>query len=64
MIILSSNNLSMYFVKVLEYVKSKSYDKCIKFVGGNGIKHYEHGSWTKCLKNQPCDVTKMREMRG
>ena len=21
-------------------------------------------SWTKCLKNQPCDVIKMREMRG
>ncbi len=22
------------------------------------------GMGTKCLKNQPCDVTKMREMRG
>ena len=21
-------------------------------------------SWTKCLKNQPCDVIKIREMRG
>ena len=21
-------------------------------------------SWTKCLKNQPCDVKKIREMRG
>ena len=22
------------------------------------------GNWTKCLKNQPCDVIKLKEMRG
>ncbi len=25
---------------------------------------YKPSSWKKCLKNQPCDVIKMSEMRG
>ena len=26
--------------------------------------HDKISNWTKCLKNQTCDVIKMREMRG
>ena len=28
------------------------------------IRMFFESNWTKCLKNQPCDVMKMREMRG
>ena len=26
--------------------------------------HQQFCSWTKCLKNQPCDVIKIKDMRG
>ena len=39
----------------------------LKCVAKNNHQTHENEifrSWTKCLKNQPCDVIKMREMIG
>ena len=57
--ILNSNTIKVLFLFIPNIIMLVSRYRTVNF-----CVYKTNGNCTKCLKNQPCEVIKMREMRG